>query len=69
MNSGHELISPARSVSSEKYEIVDEHYFASKSEQPARGEAVGGLFLGQLTGQVAGSGSVGSFRRERRSLA
>lgn len=48
---------------------VDEHHFASKSEQPARGEAVGGLFLGQLTGQVVGSGSVGSFRRERRSLA
>ena len=48
---------------------VDEHHFASKSEQPARGEAVCGLFLGQLTRQVVGSGSVGSFRRERRSLA
>ncbi|HEY3668394.1 MAG TPA: hypothetical protein VGL19_20475 [Polyangiaceae bacterium] len=48
---------------------VDEQHFASKSEQPARGEAVGGLSLGQLTGQLVGSGSVGSFRRERRSLA
>jgi hypothetical protein len=48
---------------------VDEHHFASKSEQPARGEAVGGLSLGQLTGQAVVSGSGGSFLRERRSLA
>ena len=59
----------ARDVSMVAAWAVAEHHFASKSEQPARDEVAGGLSLGQLTGQTVGSGSEGSFLRERRSLA
>jgi hypothetical protein len=66
---GSALVHPEECACDETGTRVAEHHFASKYEQPARGEAVGGLSLGQLTGQAVVSGSGGSFRRERRSLA